>query len=170
MLPPPPTESIYEWETKGNSDPVPKKRLFLDGSSYCPTSQPGMYIREIREETHPRNQEEEEDEWSPDGLPNVQANSGVVLGAVSGVVGSEDLLDDYVDFQIVLTAEEMSALISRRRITSRPDIQLAKSQLVSNNVHISTPFVDQSRVMKAHLRPDNPEKWMDKDGIRPNKW
>lgn len=154
VLPPAPTEKIYDWESR-DKDTV-KKRLFLDGSSYCPTNQPGMYIREVRETVTENDVDEH-------GLPVAG------YGNVVGIIGTEDLPDKYIDFQIILTAEEMSTLISRRRITSRSDIQLAKSQLVSGNVHISTPYVDPSRVMKDHFRPNHPEKWVSKEDIRPNK-
>jgi hypothetical protein len=156
VLPPAPTEKIYDWESKDNKDNM-KKRLFLDGSSYCPTTQPGLYVRELREQVT-------ENDIDENGLPV----SG--YGNVVGVISAQDLPDNHIDFQLILTAEEMSTLISRRRIAvSRSDVQLANNQLASGNVHISTPYVDPSRVMKDHFRPNHPEKWVSKQDIRPNK-
>jgi hypothetical protein len=159
VLPPAPTEkNIYEWEVDGR-DASSKKRIFLDGSSYCPTNRAGLYVRELRE----MPPETEVDEQT--GLPVPGASYGTVVG----VVGSEELPEKYIDFQIVLTADEMSTLISRKRILNRSDLQHHKSQMSSANVHITTPYIDHSRVMRDHFRPNHPEKWVSKDDIRPNK-
>lgn len=82
----------------------------------------------------------------------------------------QDLVPDkWVDFQIVLTSDEMTALISRRRVSSRADIKQPKSEMVANCVHTSVPFVDSTRLLKDYFRTNKPDRWISKQDIRPAK-
>jgi hypothetical protein len=79
--------------------------------------------------------------------------------------------DKYFDVQIILNQEELNALVSRQRIRSREDVKPKNNSLAAKNVHIATPFVDSSRLMKNYFRTDHPEKWVDRHngGLRPSR-
>lgn len=74
--------------------------------------------------------------------------------------------DKFVDFQIVLNADEISALISRKRISSRSDIHLPKNEMMASSVHSAHPFVDSTRLLQNYFRTDQPDKWKHKTSIR----
>lgn len=74
---------------------------------------------------------------------------------------SKDLVisDKFIDFQIVLTQEEITTLAARKK-AEKPDIKLAKSQAAATSVHLSTPYVDPKRIINDMLRPGHPDRWV----------
>lgn len=76
--------------------------------------------------------------------------------------------DSFCDFQIVLTLEELTTLAARRK-AERYDTKLHRNQAAAQSVHASTPYIDPRRVAKELLRQNHKEKWMDTDGVRPNR-
>lgn len=81
---------------------------------------------------------------------------------------NEDALhsDKFIDFQIILTQEEITTLAARKK-TERNDVKIFKSKAAATSVHSTIPYVDQRRIKQDMLRPGNPDKWIDPNGIRP---
>lgn len=79
-------------------------------------------------------------------------------------LGEEKEREKYVDFQVVLTAEELATLAARRR-ADRRDVKLDKNQAAAASPLVSVPYVEPRRVREALLRPDQPEKWINSSGI-----
>jgi hypothetical protein len=75
------------------------------------------------------------------------------------------LHDKYVDFQIVLTQEEMTILAARKK-AEKMDAKLGKSVAASSSVHNAIPYVDRKRIVQDMFRPDNPDKWIHAEGMR----
>jgi hypothetical protein len=67
--------------------------------------------------------------------------------------------------------EELNALVSRQRIRGRGDVKPPNNDMASRNVHLTTPFVDNTRLMKNYYRTDRPDKWVDAQngGMRPSR-
>ena len=76
--------------------------------------------------------------------------------------------DKFIDFQIILTKDEISALAARKRsLQIHTDKVLHKSTAASKSVHAATPYIDQYRITKELMRPNKPEKWVHPTGLRP---
>jgi len=77
------------------------------------------------------------------------------------------LPERYVDFQIVLSAEELTTLAARKKtLTSRVG---QSPRGIKPTLHSSTPYVDPRRIQRDLLRPVNPDKWLSSEGLRPYK-
>jgi hypothetical protein len=70
-----------------------------------------------------------------------------------------DEMDKFIDFQIVLTQEEMTALAARKK-AQKLDGKLHKSQAAALSVHAATPYVDPKRIAAEMLRPGHPDRWI----------
>lgn len=70
-----------------------------------------------------------------------------------------DDMDRFIDFQIILTQEEMTALAARKK-AQKNDAKLHKSQAAALSVHASTPYVDPKRIAAEMLRPGHPDRWI----------
>jgi hypothetical protein len=70
-----------------------------------------------------------------------------------------DDMDKCLDFQIILTQEEMTALAARKK-AQKLDAKLHKSQAAALSVHASTPYVDPKRIAAEMLRPGHPDRWI----------
>jgi hypothetical protein len=67
--------------------------------------------------------------------------------------------DQCVDFQIILTQEEMTALAARKK-AQKVDAKLFKSQAASSSVHHAIPYVDPKRLSQEMYRPGHPDRWI----------
>lgn len=68
--------------------------------------------------------------------------------------------DKFIDFQIVLTHEEMTALAARKK-SERADVKLVKNQAAQSSIQATAPYIDSKRIMKEMLRSGtHPDKWM----------
>jgi hypothetical protein len=77
------------------------------------------------------------------------------------------LPEKYVDFQIILTEEELTTLANRKKtIMSRVGHGFSLKTAADASLHISTPYVDPRRIHKDLLRPVNPDKWISSDPLR----
>lgn len=106
--------------------------------------------------------------------------SGVVFlpSKVAGFYSRQDTLnpgvdttplpEKYVDFQIILTAEELTTLAARKK-TATSRVGVAPRGLPAPSLSSSTPYIDPRRIQKDLLRPTNPDKWMDPEGLRAYK-
>jgi len=88
------------------------------------------------------------------------------------VGNSQDLSfgnDRYIDFQIILTDEELTTLAARTKASRViiPSHITDHSKSVATSVHTSTPYIDPKRIFRDMLRPNNPDKWLHPDGMRP---
>lgn len=68
-------------------------------------------------------------------------------------------VDQCVDFQIILTQEEITALAARKK-AQKADAKLHKSQAASSSVHHATPYVDPKRLTQDMYRPGHPDRWI----------
>jgi hypothetical protein len=66
---------------------------------------------------------------------------------------SETMSDRFIDFQIMLTQEEILTLAARKK-AERPDAKLSKNIAAATSVHTSTPYVDPRRLQQELLRPN----------------
>ena len=73
-----------------------------------------------------------------------------------------------MDMFVVLTADEINLLASRMLHSKAKDKSIFKNAYSQMGVQHSTPYVDPSRVMAGLLRPEQPQKWVDKNSLRPN--
>jgi hypothetical protein len=46
---------------------------------------------------------------------------------------------------------------------------MAAAKSAPQSLHSSTPYVDPRRIYKDHLRPNNPDRWISAEGLRPYK-
>lgn len=99
----------------------------------------------------------------PTDLPGMYAREDEVDADIGELV---TLPEKFVDFQIILTADEISALISRTRIASRSDIHDPKNAMMASSVHAAHPFVDSTRLMQDYFRTKKPEKWVHRGDLR----
>lgn len=76
--------------------------------------------------------------------------------------------EEYIDMQIVLSKHEVTLLASRMHKSSDPQIGHFKNQISSGSVFHSTPYVDQSKLLKDLYRPTQPSKWTAESDLRPN--
>lgn len=138
----PSKQPLYAWEdpNSGNKHGA----IVIENNMFVPTATNGFYDRVDT------------------------SRSSLSLNDPSGGVPVAPLSDKYCDFQIVLTMEELTTLASRKK-ADRPDSKLSRSQAASMSVHSSTPYVDSRRIQKSLMRPDNPEKWIHPEGMRPYK-
>jgi hypothetical protein len=83
--------------------------------------------------------------------------------AASERTGGGSSTTKYVDFQIVLSQDELVALAARKK-QERLDSKSYKSQFSAQSVHISVPYVDPCR--RHVFRQDTPEKWVDPSGMK----
>lgn len=72
--------------------------------------------------------------------------------------------DKFIDFQIILSHEEMIALAARKK-AERADVKLVKNQAATTSINYSTPYIDQKRIMKEMLR-GQPDKWMASESMK----
>jgi hypothetical protein len=68
-------------------------------------------------------------------------------------------IDQCVDFQIILTQEEITALAARKK-AQKADAKLHKSQAASSSVHHATPYIDPKRLTQDMYRPGHPDRWI----------
>ena len=80
----------------------------------------------------------------------------------TGMTGARSVR--YIDFQIVLTSDELQAVAARRKAV-RADVKHYKQTFSAKNVHAATPYVDPKRINV--FRQDTPEKWIDPKGVKP---
>jgi len=152
---PPPSNKIYAWESSAiekhtlaaPAEVSQRVAIEVDGVRYEPAAAEGFYNRRGRSrgkrdemDIHDDEDEEEEDEQTRTGL------------------------NRFVDFQILLTAEELTTLAARRR-ADRKDVKLDKSQAASQSLLAALPYVEPRRVSQGLLRPDQPDKWINPAGI-----
>ncbi len=147
-----PTKKIYAWE-KGQTSEV-RRPIIVEGAKFLPAEKVGMYIR---------------DETIGAGRGGSSSGggdgaSGESKSAASGT-GSKQ---QHIDMFVVLTADEVNILASRLQHRKASDKALFKNQGAAKGVQHSTPFIDQARVQEQLLRPDHPDRWIDKVSIRPN--
>eukprot|EP01038_Epipyxis_sp_PR26KG_P006784 gene6784-9293_t len=110
-----------------------RQTITVDRAQFYPTKVQGLYTRLPQDE-------EEEAKLSANNTNNL-----------------------FVDFQIVLTPEELITLAARKK-AFRADAQLHKNKAVSGSPMVSTPYIDPHRVLQ--LRPTNSDKWIDQKGIQ----
>ncbi len=85
----------------------------------------------------------------------------------TGGIDSTPLPERYVDFQIILSPEELTTLAARKKtLIGRVGLSVRAEK---PSVHTSTPYVDPRRVHRDLLRPVNPDKWLSAEGLRPYK-
>ena len=138
----PSKQPLYAWEDPNGGNK--HGAIVIENNMFVPTSVNGFYDR-------------------------VDNNrSSYSLNDPNGGLPVAPLSDKYCDFQIVLTHEELTTLASRKK-ADRPDAKLHRSQAASMSVHSTTPYVDSRRIQKSLMRPDNPEKWIHPEGMRPYK-
>lgn len=133
-----PTKPLYAWE-----DPNANQKngaIVINNVMFVPTAINGFYGRQDN------------------------SRSSYSLNEASTPMAPQS--DKYCDFQVVLTLEELTTLANRKR-SDRPDVKLHRSKAAAMSVHSSTPYVDNKRIEKSLLRSDNPEKWINPDGMRP---
>jgi hypothetical protein len=133
-------QPIYDWEDR--SEKPSRSVLQIDDNAFEPTSRPGFYKR-VSSSTKKGS---EMDSSNPDE-------------------DERQISDKYLDFQIVLTQDEITALASRRK-KERDDKKLMKSQAAATSVHSSVPYVDPRRIKLEMLRPGHPDRWLHPEGMR----
>jgi hypothetical protein len=80
---------------------------------------------------------------------------------------SEGFLSDrFIDFQIILTQEEVTTLAARRK-AEKQDVKLVKNLAAATSVHTATPYFESKRVVQDMLRPGQPDRWIHPDGMKP---
>lgn len=136
---------IYTWESEGNTGERHIREAFaVDGNHYIPSSINGFYHNNSNNINNSINNN----------------NNG------SSYYNSEH----FIDFQIILTEEELTTLAARKKqasVVTTSDKLSESNKQASTSVHTSTPYIDPRRAIKDMLRPTNPEKWMDANGLRP---
>jgi len=95
---------------------------------------------------------------------------GIYLRSDEMVTGaaSTEKLAKHADMFVVLSADEINILASRLLHSKQTDKAVFKNSYSAQGVQHSTPYVDQARIQQALLRPEQPDKWIDKTSIRPN--
>jgi hypothetical protein len=150
-----PTKKIYAWE-KGQTSEV-RRPIIVEGAKFLPAEKVGMYIR---------------DETVGAGRGSGGGSRGGADDASSesksAASGTGSKQQQHIDMFVVLTADEVNILASRLQHKKASDKALFKNQGAVKGVQHSTPFVDQARVQEQLLRPDHPDRWIDKTSIRPN--
>eukprot|EP01034_Spumella_vulgaris_P032474 gene32474-40078_t len=136
---------IYAWEEENKPT---SGALQIDNILYTPTTTNGFYNRSM---------------GSPaPGTKSFFSRANTLAHTEQEVQPS----DKYCDFQIVLTLEELTTLASRKKSEVRGDSKLHRSQAAATSVHSTTPYIENRRIVQAMLRPNAPEKWISKDGLR----
>ncbi len=80
---------------------------------------------------------------------------------------TEEILSDrFMDFQIILTQEEVATLAARRK-AEKHDNKLVKNIAAATSVHTATPYVEPKRIVQEMLRPGQPDRWIHPDGMKP---
>eukprot|EP01035_Chromulina_nebulosa_P036193 gene36193-48732_t len=134
---------IYTWEsTEGGRSAQQRQPIEVDGVIFDPSSTEGFYSR--RTNQHP-----------------VEGRDGEGDAAFSEYTSFNS---KYMDFQVILTNEELTALAARKR-ADRRDIKSDKSQAASASPLTASPYIEPRRIRDALLRPDQPEKWIGSAGI-----
>jgi hypothetical protein len=147
-----PTKKIYAWE-KGQTSEV-RRPIIVEGAKFLPAEEVGMYIR---------------DETIGVGRGGGSSAGGDGASSESKSANANGTgSKQHIDMFIVLTADEVNILASRLQHRKASDKALFKNQGASKGVQHSTPFIDQARIQEQLLRPDHPDKWIDKTSIRPN--
>lgn len=125
------------------------------------TQQPALYAWEDRSEQRmPR------EEIVVDGVSFIPTPAQGLYARNMDREEADDILQDkYVDFQIILTQEEMTILAARKK-AEKVDAKLGKSMAASNSVHNAIPYVDRKRIVQDMFRPDNPDKWINSEGMK----
>ncbi len=136
-------KNIYSWETEDGDIPKERRQFAIEGATFSPSSDVGVYVRDDIE------------------LDNTGG---------AGEYKSNGALDTskYMDVYFVLNAEEVSILASRLQRKKAADTTHYKSQTSAAGVQHSTPFIDAFRIEKSLYRPEQKEKWIGAGGLRPN--
>jgi hypothetical protein len=161
----PTLEPIYPWESgEGQSHhdvdshsqyyhpEVFRDRIYTEEyGAFIPTDTHGLYMREEAGGIF-RGGDEEEEEYMGAGLP-----------------------DYFVDFQVVLSAAEFEAYVTRKTIEEKKQKPAAanssaaryqdKACKESRFLLTQTPYVDPKRVLSDLYRPSQPHKWVDPKGF-----
>lgn len=147
LSPKPTGPGIYTWENnvKGTMTPKTRHPIAIEDVTYSPSPLPGFYIRDSNE-----YQNENENNFDQSRGPGLSSSS---------IFSSPSPSSKFIDVQIILTQEEMTALAARKR-SSRPGAKLFKSQAASTSVHSTTPFIEPARISKELLRPGHPDRWL----------
>ena len=156
-----PTKKIYAWE-KGNHNI--RTSIAIENAKFSPATMPGIYVRDDTIFA-----------GGGAGASNEsKANTGtengtdVTTGDGSRYISSTATNKSHVDLYVILTSDEINILASRLQHKKAVDIKLFKNHGASIGIQHSTPFIDQSRIQQQLLRPEQPEKWLDKSTMRPN--
>ena len=98
-------------------------------------------------------------------LPSLKA------GIYTSVGDTTEVHARHVDFQVVLTEDEMMTIISRQKALRQEALhrQRFTERRKENRLGLmaSSPYIDKRRVHREIYRHDNPEKWTDRRGFRP---
>jgi len=96
--------------------------------------------------------------------------SGVYLRSDEMVTGAggNNKEEKHVDMLVVLSADEINILASRLLHSKQTDKAVFKNAYSAQGVQHSTPYVDPARIQHTLLRPEQPDKWIDKTSLRPN--
>ena len=84
-------------------------------------------------------------------------------------VGEDDVGTRHIDFQVVLTPDELMTIVSRQRAIrveqihrQRLTVKRKESRL---GIMASSPYLDSKRVLKDIYRHDHPDKWTNRKGF-----
>lgn len=149
LSPKPTGPGIYTWENnvKSSAASIARGRapVSIEDVTYSPSPLNGFYLRD---NSSPEEKFSELDRSRGPGLSSSSIFSSPSPGSTK-----------FIDLQIILTPEEMTALAARKR-SNRPDSKLFKSQAASTSVHSTTPFIEPARISKELLRPGHPDRWL----------
>lgn len=148
-------QPIYAWEER--SEKPSRNTLTVDDVVYEPTSRAGFYKRIGTTNTSPGSPGEgDEDPFEGGGGVNLEDDDDEQNNRNN---------DRFIDFQIVLTHDEITALAARRK-KERDDIKLVKSKAAATSVHSATPYIDPRRIKLDMLRPGHPDRWLHPEGMK----
>lgn len=123
---------IYAWETEATNK-TGQDHMIMDDAYYAASNIIGLYTR------MPLNDQEDE-------LINASTEANNL----------------YVDFQIVLSKEEIITLAARKK-SYREDNVIDKNIAAGASANVSTPYVEPKRVLI--FRPTEQDKWIDQRGL-----
>lgn len=107
------------------------------------------------------------DEMVIDGISFVPTGTPGFYGRVFEDGEAEEYLSDrFIDFQLILTQEEVTTLAARRK-AEKQDVKLVKNLAAATSVHAATPYVEPKRIVQEMLRPGQPDRWIHPDGMKP---
>lgn len=169
---------IYAWEER--TDKPSRQELIVEDIVYEPSDRAGFYKRKghlrLREQPpHPHGAGGEEGQELPDELEYelIEEHDDDVdgldqlneTGSPTRSINRAGQGERFLDFQIILTHDEITALAARRK-KERDDNKLIKSQAAATSIHSSTPYVDPRRIKLEMLRPGHPDRWVHPEGMR----